>query len=210
MALGVVCFVGVSFYMEGWIKLHRKLIEWEWYSDQNAKALFIHCLLKANIKDKIWRGIKIKEGQFFTSLANLAFDLDLSVKQIRIAMQKLESTGDIKHEGASKGTLLIVCNYICYQGNSKLKGQAKGQARGKQGATTKEERERKEEILKQKQLDFKIEVEGFAERYSSDMLTAFYVYWSEPNQAKTKTRKEMQPTWDTARRLVTWYNRSKK
>ena len=40
----------------GWIKLHRKFKEWEWYQDENTKSVFIHLLLDANHKDKKWRG----------------------------------------------------------------------------------------------------------------------------------------------------------
>jgi len=121
--------------MEGWIKLHRKLIEWEWYSDKNVKALFLHCLLKANIKDKKWKGVDIKKGQFFTSISNLAFELDMTVKQIRIAMKKLENTGETASKGASNGTLITVCNYDIYQTSGQAEGQAIGQTGGKPGAS---------------------------------------------------------------------------
>ena len=121
--------------MEGWIKLHRKLIEWEWYSDKNVKALFLHCLLKANIKDKKWKGVDIKKGQFFTSISNLAFELDMTIKQIRIAMKKLESTGETASKGASNGTLITICNYDIYQTSGQVEGQAEGQTRGKPGAS---------------------------------------------------------------------------
>ena len=44
----------------GWIKLHRKFLKWEWYSDINTKSLFLHLLLTANHKDKQWQGITVK------------------------------------------------------------------------------------------------------------------------------------------------------
>ena len=37
---------------EGFIKIYRQLLEWEWYTDTNTKVLFLHCLLKANFKTK--------------------------------------------------------------------------------------------------------------------------------------------------------------
>lgn len=51
--------------MSGWIKLHRKLLDWEWYSDTNCRLLFIHCLLKANFEDTKWRGVDIKKAHLF-------------------------------------------------------------------------------------------------------------------------------------------------
>ena len=47
-----------------YIKLFRKMLNWEWYTDVNTKVLFLHCLLKANWKDGSWHGHKYKRGQF--------------------------------------------------------------------------------------------------------------------------------------------------
>lgn len=64
--------------------------------------------------------------------------------------------------------------------------------------------------IEERQKIFKKEVESFSNKYSLNMLTAFYAYWSEPNQSGKKMRKEMQQTWETGRRLITWNNRDKK
>jgi len=56
----------------GFIKLHRKIIEWEWYDDINTKCLFLHLLLTCNFEDKKWRGIDIKRGQIVTGRNRLA------------------------------------------------------------------------------------------------------------------------------------------
>ena len=80
---------------KGWIKLHRQFLEWEWYDDPNTLRLFLHCLLKANHKDKKYRGDLIKRSTFVTSLEVLAFELNLSTQQIRTSLSKLEKTGEI-------------------------------------------------------------------------------------------------------------------
>lgn len=36
----------------GWIKLHRKFTDWEWYHDRKVKEVFLHLLLKANYQEK--------------------------------------------------------------------------------------------------------------------------------------------------------------
>ena len=47
----------------------------------------------------------------------------------------------------------------------------------------------------------------YANIYSSEMLNAFYQYWSEPNQKNTKMRFELEKTWLLSSRLATWEKR---
>ncbi len=122
----------------GWICLHRSLLKWEWYDDINATRLFIHCLLRANHKDKQWRGIEIKRGQFWTSLDTLASETKLSPKQIRVAFSKLEKTNEVASKGHARGRMVTVLKYDEYQEEGKPKGRVRaksGQAKGKLGAT---------------------------------------------------------------------------
>jgi len=58
--------------------------------------------------------------------------------------------------------------------------------------------------IKERQQKFKVDIEGFLDKYTIEMLTAFYAHWSEPNKTSTKMRCEMEKTWDTKRRLVKW------
>lgn len=101
--------------MEGWIKLHRKMINWEWYNDINVKVVFLHLLLTANHEDKKWQGIEIKRGQKITSLSHLAEETKLSVKQIRNVLNKLKSTGEITIKGTNKYTIITIVKYNDYQ-----------------------------------------------------------------------------------------------
>ena len=45
--------------------------------------------------------------------------------------------------------------------------------------------------------------------YSKDMLNAFYNYWTELNQSKTKMRFQLEKTFEINKRLVTWARREK-
>jgi hypothetical protein len=138
--------------MSGWIKLHRKFSEWEWYTNNETKSLFIHLLLKANFEDKKWQGVEIHRGQLITSIKTLSVELKLSEKQIRTAIKNLISTGELASKGTNKWTMLTICKYESYQNEEETKGEQKdkpkaneGRAKGKQRATTKELKELKED-----------------------------------------------------------------
>ena len=60
--------------------------------------------------------------------------------------------------------------------------------------------------LEQRAISFYESLVPFLEKYDKEMIRAFYSYWSEPNQAKTKMRFELERTWDTSRRLINWAN----
>jgi DNA-binding transcriptional regulator YhcF (GntR family) len=101
--------------MEGWIKLHRKILEWEWYTDAPVRILFEHLLLTANYEDKKWRGMTIKRGQKVTSIGHLAEETGLSVIQVRTALEKLEKTKNVTSRATNKFTLVTIENYSLYQ-----------------------------------------------------------------------------------------------
>lgn len=101
--------------MEGWIKLHRKMVEWEWYNDNNTKIVFLHLLLTANHKEKKWQGITILRGQKLTSLEHLSKEVGLSVQQTRTALNKLKSTNEITIKSTNKNTLITIEKYSDYQ-----------------------------------------------------------------------------------------------
>ena len=128
---------------EPYIKLYRKMLKWEWYDDVNTCRVFLHCLLRANWQETRWHGEVLKPGQFITSTANLAKETQLSVKQVRVALDHLISTGEVASKGQSKYRIITVLKWDEYQGEGKQTA-SKGQAEGKQGATDKEYKEYKE------------------------------------------------------------------
>lgn len=109
--------------MPGWVKLHRQILNWEWYSDTNAKVLFIHCLVSANYEGKDWRGIEINPGQFYTSLNNISLALGISVKAVRTALYKLGRTNDLTYKRHGNGILVTVVKYRDWQSHEEKKGR---------------------------------------------------------------------------------------
>lgn len=112
---------------KGWVCVHRKLLEWEWYSDINVSRLFLHLLLKANFEDKKWQGKVINRGELVTSRDTLSRETGLSEMQVRTALNKLKSTSEITIKTTNHYTHITLCNYSIYQDKSEINNQPKGE-----------------------------------------------------------------------------------
>lgn len=106
--------------LNGFILLHRKLKQWGWYKDSVVKDLFLHLLLSASFKDFEWMGRQLKAGQLITGRKRLAEELDFTERQIRTALDKLKSTGEVTIETTNKYTIITVVNWEDYQGLDKI------------------------------------------------------------------------------------------
>ena len=106
----------VFFYvMEGWIKIHRKLITWEWYNDSKMVHLFLHLLLSANHSDGKWQGVSVKRGQLITGRIKLSAVTGISEQSIRTCLSKLESTKELTIKTTNKNSIITLLNYDSYQ-----------------------------------------------------------------------------------------------
>jgi len=101
--------------MSGWIKIHRKFLDWEWFNKSEAVHLFIYLVMKANHKDGQWQGMDIKKGQFVTSFGKISSDTGISLQTIRTLLKKFEKTNEINTQTTNKYTIITICKYECYQ-----------------------------------------------------------------------------------------------
>jgi DNA-binding transcriptional MerR regulator len=101
--------------MSGWIKLHRKFIDWEWFNKSEAVHLFLYLVLKANHKDSFWQGHEVKRGQFITSFGKISTDTNISLQTIRTLLKKFENTNEINIQTTNKFTTITICKYDSYQ-----------------------------------------------------------------------------------------------
>jgi hypothetical protein len=101
--------------MKGYIQIHRQILEWEWFDDHNTFRLFMYLLLKANHKQRKYKGTTIRAGELITGLSVLSQQTGLSVQQIRTSIKRLKSTNEITSTSSSKGTKIQVVNYCKYQ-----------------------------------------------------------------------------------------------
>ena len=102
--------------LNGFVKLHRKMIEWGWYSDCVVKDVFIHILMVATFKPTKYLGHDLNPGQAVIGRKKLAKELGFTEQQVRTALKKLESTGEISLFSTNKFTIATVENWDFYQG----------------------------------------------------------------------------------------------
>ena len=100
---------------QGWIKLHRALLDWQWFSDANTSHVLMYCLLKANHKDNKYRDTIVKRGTFLTGRELISRETGCSVREVRTALKRLESANVLTSKTSRQGTVIEVLNYDRYQ-----------------------------------------------------------------------------------------------
>lgn len=216
--------------MEWFIQLHRKMLEWEWYDDINTKVLFLHLLLKANWKDKNWRGKTIKRWQLLTWRIILSEETGLTQQQIRTSLNKLKSTNNITIKTTNRYSIIEVTNYNDYQKNNQQNNNqvTSNQPTSNQQVTTTNKdnnnnKDNKEIIIReeikislQKLMEENIDLLFFMEEYSlseeqiKDQWKEFFMYWSEKKPNGKKEKWQMEKTFDVCRRFHKWLKNSQK
>lgn len=105
---------------QGYIKLHRKFLDWEWYSDMPTRCTFEFLLIKANHKAKLFKGKTIERGATLTSYREISEKNGMSLQNARTALKHLKSTGEVTCEKMLNGLYIKVLNYDLYQSDNIL------------------------------------------------------------------------------------------
>lgn len=179
----------------GFAKLHRKIIDWEWYTDIPVKTLFIHLILRANFEDAKWRGIDIKRGEILTSNESLSKETGLSVQQVRTAIKKLKSTSEITSRATNKNTIITLCNYDIYNpkkedSNKQPNKQPNKQSTSNQQTNNKQittDKKNKEELEERKEEDTPLTPQGESASDKRKSATDVFDYWNTKQLPKCKS-----------------------
>lgn len=181
--------------MDGWIKIHRKILEWDHAKDPNKFIVFIHLILRANIEDDEF----CRRGQVILSVRKFAEEIGLTYQTVRTVMSSLVKSNELTQEptqqltqgSTHRLTLVTICKFDTYQ-NEKARSNARTNARvnARTNAETKEkeisppyissppnphnsvnpllkEKEKEKEELKENEKSF-----DFSQKQSGDCLSA--------------------------------------
>lgn len=124
--------------MNGYIKIDRGIMDWEWWDDDKVLKLWLTVLLLANWEDKKWHGKDIPRGSFWTSIESLSEASGLSTQEVRTALCKLISTGELTSKATNQGRLITVVKYGVFQDDASKSNKQINKQPNKQATTTEE------------------------------------------------------------------------
>lgn len=103
----------------GWIKLHRKILDKGYYKKSQYVHLWIHLLLKANHKEHefMWNNeiIIIKEGQLLTGRKELSKETGIPQTTIENILKLLENEHQIGQQKTTKFRVITIVNWKQHQ-----------------------------------------------------------------------------------------------
>ena len=106
--------------MEGWIKLHRKMLENPIVcKDADHLAVWVYLLLKAShgICPMVFKGEKImlQPGQLITGRLKIAADLSVNESKVKRILNAFKTDQQIDQQASNKNSLITILNWDSYQ-----------------------------------------------------------------------------------------------
>jgi hypothetical protein len=205
---------------EGYIRIHRSLLDWEWYGDESVTTLFLHLLLTVNWKPGKFRGQDVPPGTVITSLDKLAGTFGWTRGKLRRTLLKLKQTGEATSHTTNHWTAVTLVNWAKYQNIDQPTGQPTGQqttnkrpTTGQPPATIEEGKKVRREEVTTNVVTTRMTFDQFRARClkvhtESKLLSdaeakAFFDYWTE-GHPETKPRYATMDKFDVAKRMATW------
>jgi hypothetical protein len=131
---------------EGWVKLHRKILDNPIMKDSEALHLFSYLLLKANHKPNRFlfnqQEIGLDRGQLITGRAKISKDTGLSDRKVRTRLELLKNLGILTSKTTNRFSIITICNYDYYQ-NSKINEHQQTTSKCQQMSTNKNDKNEK-------------------------------------------------------------------
>lgn len=113
--------------MARWIKVYDGLLEWGWHTRPEMVSLFIHLLLKANVKEGHFEGVTIRRGELVTSRKELSALTGISEQSVRTCINHLKKTGEIAIKSTKRFSIITICKYDSYQAKKESTNQPTNQ-----------------------------------------------------------------------------------
>ena len=157
--------------MNGYIKLHRKIIYDEIFDNANLLKVWVWCLCKATHRERTvsvgLQTVSLMQGQFVTGRESAAEELGMKPSTAWRYIKKLEKSGNLDIKSNNKFSLVTVEKWDFYQVQSYAGGQQNGQqmdskwtANGQQMDTNKNIKNKENEEYYSLSLDERLKMLG--------------------------------------------------
>lgn len=118
---------------EGFFKFWRLWYHGPYFQDANLWKVFCWCWMRASHKSewvllKTGRGsttVKLERGQFLFGRNSASKALKMPPRSVYKRMAKLELLGIISQKRDTHYSIITLCNYELFQGDTRKKGQAR-------------------------------------------------------------------------------------
>lgn len=106
--------------MEGWIKIHRKILDNPIVcKDSETFAIWIYLLLNATHQDvpALFKGkrITLQKGQLLTGILSIAKKLDIDKSKVQRTLKSFENDKQIEQQMSNQNRLISILNWEEYQ-----------------------------------------------------------------------------------------------
>jgi len=113
--------------MQGWIKLHRKILDSSVFDNPNLLKMWIWCLVKATHKDYTamvgLEEVELKAGQFITGRSKGSLELNMNPSSWYKYLKRLEKLQMVSLNSNNKMTTVTVQKWELYQSDEFEKEQ---------------------------------------------------------------------------------------
>lgn len=105
---------------DGYIKLHRCLLDSSWSSHPDFVSVWVYCLLRANYKPttfitKSGQSISLQPGQFVTSREKISAATGVQESKVERVLKTFKSEQQIEQESKGKFRVISITNWSKYQ-----------------------------------------------------------------------------------------------
>ena len=141
--------IGRTTMDNGWIKLHRKIIECGFFNNPNLSHFWVWCLLKATHDDHEqvvgFQKVVLKSGDFIFGRKNCASETGLSEQTVRTCVNTLIKLENLTIKSTNKYSIVTICKWGAYQKNEETTNQQTNKQTTNKQPTTNHKQECKEQ-----------------------------------------------------------------
>lgn len=106
---------------QGWIKLHRRLLDSAVFQNPDLLKMWVWCMLKASHKDrKMMIGLTettLKKGEFITGRNAGSSELNMNPSSFYRYLKALQKVQLVELKPNNKNTIVSICKWDVYQGS---------------------------------------------------------------------------------------------